>query len=174
MLEEVGARYESVPVSDPRDPAFRGLNPNGRVPTLVDGELVLFESLAINLYLAKRFVSDLSARTPAEEAWLLQWSFWAENELEAFFNDISTLEEIPETFYAGPLRVLDDVLAEGTLVGGRFTVADLNVANMFNGPISAQLDLSRHGRVDAWLAASRRRPAARRVLERVRAALKRP
>jgi hypothetical protein len=56
MLEEIGAPYElvetSVRVEDLRNPEYLRLNPNARIPTLVDGEVVLWESMAINLYLA--------------------------------------------------------------------------------------------------------------------------
>jgi len=80
------------------------------------------------------------------------------------------LEEIPAEFHERELRVLDDALeADGHLVGSRFTVADLNVANMFNGPVSSALDLGAHPHVRSWLDACRVRPAAQRVLERVRA-----
>jgi glutathione S-transferase len=58
VLEEVGADYELVEVDiskeKPRDPAFLKLNPNGWVPVLVDGDMVLHESAAIVMYLCDR------------------------------------------------------------------------------------------------------------------------
>jgi glutathione S-transferase len=59
----------------------------------------------------------------------------------------------------------------GYLVDGRFTVADVNTVKMFNGPVSASLDLSRHKAVEAWLLRCRERPAAQLVLDRIKAAL---
>jgi glutathione S-transferase len=167
MLEEVGAEYENIPIKDQRSPEFLTLNPNGRVPTLVDGPLVLWESLAINLYLAKRFPTDLSPRSLSEEAHTFKWSFWAQSEMEAILNGIASLETVPEDWRGRTLDTLDAALApNGHLVGGRFTVADLNVTNMFNGPVSSRLDLSAHPAVEQWLTGSRARPAARRVFER--------
>lgn len=169
MLEELGAEYESIPVADSRDPDYLAINPNGRVPALVDGDVIIWESLAINLYLARRFPSDLSAQSLSEEAHVLKWSFWAESELECSFNHIGSLDEVPAEIYERTLHVLDTALSStGCLIGGRFTVADLNVANMFNGPVSSRLDLSRHPHLHKWLSSSRARPAASRVLERIR------
>ena len=59
MLEELEVDYKLIPTSwdgsDNRQPRYLKLNPNGKVPTLVDGDLVLWESLAINLYLSQRY-----------------------------------------------------------------------------------------------------------------------
>src|SRR5262245_2207881 len=58
MLEELGLPYENVKVSfvnETRTPAFLKLNPNGHIPVLQDGDLMLWESMAINLYLARRY-----------------------------------------------------------------------------------------------------------------------
>ena len=59
MLEEVGQPYQLVDKSlradDLHSADYLKLNPNARIPTLVDGELVLWESMAINLYLAQKY-----------------------------------------------------------------------------------------------------------------------
>jgi glutathione S-transferase len=172
MLEEVGADYENIPVKDLRSPEFLRLNPNGRVPVLVDDELVLWESLAINLYLARRFPTGLSPRSLSEEGEALKWSFWAESQMEAILNGIASIEAVPVEWRDRTLDTLDTALAPtGHLVGGRFTVADLNVANMFNGPVSARLDLSAHPSIEQWLSSSRARPAAEIVFRRAAEAL---
>ena len=58
MAEELGLAYEHLPIeigdAGARTPEFLALNPNGRLPVIVDGGFVLFESLAITLYLAKK------------------------------------------------------------------------------------------------------------------------
>jgi glutathione S-transferase len=170
MLEELGVPYESVTVRDTRSPEHLARNPNGRVPVLVDGDVALFESLAINLYLAKRFPSPLSAATLAEEGRIVQWSMWAQSEMEAALNGIASLETVPAEWRERTLGVLDGALrGDGQLVGGRFTVADLNLANMFNGPVSSRFDLSPHPALANWLERCRARPAARRVFARAAA-----
>src|SRR5262245_27813941 len=86
LLEELGVPYEHVRGGNPaelRSPEFLKLNPNGRVPVLVDGDVVLFESLAINLYLAERYGAEsLWPKTPGERAQAVQWSFWVVTECE--------------------------------------------------------------------------------------------
>ncbi len=173
MLEELGVEYENVLVLDAKnDESYRAINPNGRVPALVDGDLVMWESLAINLYLARRIPSDLSPKSLAEEAHALKWTLWAQSEWETLFANAGRIEEVDAERLARLLHALDSALEEtGYLIDGRFTVADLNVANMFNGPVSGRLDLSRHPHVAKWLAAARARPAARSVLERIKETL---
>ena len=83
--EETGVDYEFVSthfIEDSKKPDYLALNPNGRIPTLVDGDLVLFESMAINLYLAKAHGGDLYPSDDADEARAIQWSFWGMTELE--------------------------------------------------------------------------------------------
>jgi glutathione S-transferase len=87
MLEELGAVYEHVGSDiangDTRTPEFLAINPNGHVPVLADGDLQLWESMAINLYLARRFgKAPFWPECEAERARVVQWSFWAVTECE--------------------------------------------------------------------------------------------
>ena len=67
LLEETGAQYELVLVDretrGQKDAAYVRLNPNGRIPTLVDGELVIFEAAAICLHIAPAAAIDFSPPT---------------------------------------------------------------------------------------------------------------
>lgn len=86
MLEELGLEYERIPTDhragEHHAPAYAALNPNLRVPTLVDGDLVLWESIAINLYLAGRYDGGLWPRGEAGRGVAYQWSLWGVTELE--------------------------------------------------------------------------------------------
>src|SRR5689334_19568181 len=85
MLEELGVPYDRVDVSfvnQTRTPEFLKVNPNGHIPALQDGDLVLFESLAINLYLARKYDKGLWPKTVDDEGRAYQWSLWAMTELE--------------------------------------------------------------------------------------------
>jgi len=140
-----------------RTPDFLALNPNGHIPVLVDdqptGEVVVWESMACALYLARCHGrgdgSDLSPSTPAEEADALRWSFWTVNELEKDALTVlahrlslppaqrkSDLADTAEKRLRVPLRVLEGHLQAQTasghsfLAGDRFTVADLCVASV--------------------------------------------
>src|SRR4029077_20675998 len=80
MLEEMGEPYELIETSVRPDvlhkPEYLRLNPNARIPTLVDGDVVLWESMAINLYLAQKS-GPMHAASAAATALAAQWSFWA-------------------------------------------------------------------------------------------------
>ena len=78
MLEEMGQPYELVEKSahpdDLQTAEYLRLNPNARIPTLVDGDLVVWESLAINLYLAQKYEGPMDAGSPEVQALATQWS----------------------------------------------------------------------------------------------------
>ena len=97
-----------------------------------DGGLVLHESLAINLYLAKKHGGPLAPTNVAEDGLMGMWSLWAATEVEP--HSLSIAQNGPSAAaldaVRGPFAVLDEALADGFLVGGRFTVADINVAEV--------------------------------------------
>ena len=86
MLEELGVPYERVAQTylnnATRTPAFLALNPNGHIPVLEDDGIVVWESMATTLYLARRFGGPLAPATLAEEAEVLRWTFWSVTECE--------------------------------------------------------------------------------------------
>ena len=57
-------------------PEFLAVNPNGRVPVIDDDGFIVFESMAINLYQAKKHGGPLAPATLREDAHATQWSFW--------------------------------------------------------------------------------------------------
>lgn len=180
MAEELALPYELVRIDQRAaagDEALRRVNPNGRIPAIEDGEMALWESMAINLYLARKHGGPLAPADLGEEGRILQWSFWAVTECEApafrvlrhrFL--LPEEERRPEEAEAGlhqlvrPLGVLEGELgARDHLVGGRFTVADLNVASVLGWLKAASADLGGWPAVGAWLGRCLRRPAARRA-----------
>jgi len=150
MLKELDLPFEHVPTNfldgSTRQPEFLAINPNGRVPALDDDGLLLCESLAINLYLAKKYPSALSPLDQLEDAMATQWSFWVATEVEkpllfasanlALFAESSRNAEEAQMAIAKldrPLKVLDAHLSSRPhLLGERFTVADLNVATVMD------------------------------------------
>jgi glutathione S-transferase len=83
-LEEVGAKYEHVPTPVPqaRTPEHLKLNPNGHIPVLDDNGFIVWESMAINSYLAEKYgKSPLWPSTAEGRAGVNQWSFWAMTEM---------------------------------------------------------------------------------------------
>lgn len=186
MLEELGVPYEHVQL-DYRNRAtrtddFLKLNPNGHIPVLTDGDIVVWESMATTLYLARRFDSPLSAQTIAEEAEVLRWSFWVVTEcekdaLQILFHRVvmsveradKALAEQAEKRLLKPLAVLEAHLNERQwLAADRFTVADLNVASVLSWvrAIAGLGDKFPH--TAEWLSQCLDRPAQRRVRQLAR------
>jgi glutathione S-transferase len=85
-LEETGVPYNIKDVDmrnkEHKSADFMRINPNGKVPAMVDGDVILFESMAINFYLADAYKKELLGATPAERGLVHQWSFWASSELQ--------------------------------------------------------------------------------------------
>lgn len=195
LMNELGQPYEQVPViqayrlANPeapdapvntRSPSFLAVNPNGHIPSMKDGDLVLHESLAINLYLAKKFGGPLAPASLAEEGEVAMWTLWAATEAEPHAIQIlyhrlmkQGDERKPELADAAvvalrqPFQVLNDALAaNGHLVGGRFTVADINVAEVirYASPAPELFEAAPH--VKAWLAACQARPAFKAMMDK--------
>src|SRR5215470_15265185 len=177
MLEELGVPYENAKVNfatgETRSPDFLRINPNGHVPALRDGDVTLFESLAINLYLARRYDGGLWPKTVADEGRAYQWTVWAMTELEEPVVTVLVHRMfLPESQrdpkraadaavrFEKPRGVLEGALAgKPNLLGDDFTVADLNVASVMLWAPMAGLDLAPAPNVQAWLARSTARPA---------------
>jgi glutathione S-transferase len=150
------------------------VNPNGLVPTLRDGDLTLNESLAINLYLAKKHGGPLAPRDLAEDGLMTMWTIWAATECEPhtiqiLYHRVGNPTVTPDPAKAEaavaalrrPFGVLEAALAEGGghLVGRRFTVADINLAEVLRYAQAAPELFAEFPGVAAWLAACQARPA---------------
>ena len=178
--EEVGLEYEHIPtkfVAESKAEAYLAINPNGRIPALVDGDLVLCESMAINLYLAKTYGKSLYPDTPAGEASAWQWSVWGISEIEPLQMQIVVQKFFTpedkrkprviagaEKGLARPLAVLESHLSDRPyLLGDVFSVADLNVAGVMLLLSMIEFDLAPWSRVAAWHARCTERPALGRA-----------
>jgi len=180
-LEEIGVRYRNVPIhfndGSTKTPEYRALNPNERIPTLVDGGLVLFESMAINHYLADRYDGGLRPIGREASARALMWSFWGSNEIENLMRPLlrnrlfvpepdrdEALGDLAAAQLEKPLRILDDALAaHAYLVGDAISVADVNVSHGMFWLGLAGIELDRHPRVRDWLARLAERPALQKT-----------
>lgn len=180
-IEEVGIDYEHVPVTfgaDSKTADYLAVNPNGRIPGLIDGDLHLFESMAINLYLTKRYGGALYPTNANDEAKAWQWSVWAISEIEPLqmqivVQKLFTPEEkrnpkVVEGAGKGlqrPLKVLDAALSgRDWLIGNHFSVADLNVAAVMHLMKMINFTYAEHSNVQRWANACYARPALARAL----------
>ena len=181
MLEELGVPYENVPVSfmgDVQKPEYLKINPNGHIPALEDDGLVLFESLAINLHLARKYGKGLWPTSLDDQSRAIQWSVWAMTEAEppvmkVLMNRVflPADKRVEKDAKAGeealrkPVRVLEGALGgRPYLLGNAFSVADLNVHGVLGwAPTLGKVSFADTPNVDGWLKRCADRPALKRV-----------
>ena len=187
---ELGLDFAHVPVpfegGATRTPEFLAINPNGHIPALVDarddGPIVVWESMACTLYLARVHGAadgtSIAPASPREEAGALRWAFWTVNEIErdaltVLMHRVAMpqarrrpeLAEQAARRLAPPLAVLDAHLraqrarGEAHLEAARFTVADLCVASVANWVRAADVPLDAWPALREWLEACMARPA---------------
>ena len=168
-----------------RTPAFLAKNPNGRVPVLEDGDLVLWESTAIVRYLAAG--SPLVPTAPRVAAEVDRWIAWQLAHLApamskvAFENIVKRLtrrgEPDPARIAEGTAEfgqltaILDRALADREYVAGPLTVADFALAGHYSLASAAGLSLAGHPRVESWLARMTARDSMKRALADAQATL---
>lgn len=195
LLAEMGTPFTHVPViqsyrlNQPKaadaplntaSPEFLAVNPIGQVPALVDGDLVLSESLAIALYLARRYGGALGPQSDAETALMEQWALFAATSIE-----VPALEILNTQANAGetaegqahiainaeklrrPLaRLQKQLAAKDWLVGDRFTVADINTAECLRYAQNHPTLLAEFPAVKVWLERCHARPAFKAMWEK--------
>src|ERR1044072_3036972 len=179
VCRELGVQFEHIPThfadGGTKAAAFLAINPAGRIPAIDDDGFCLAESMAINIYLAKKHGGDLAPKTLEDEARMLQWSFWAMteaekslvtlfiqrfeaepgSELEKYFRERSPKDPATEPAVLKalehPLTVLNNHLANREyLLGSSFSLADLNVASVMSMGMAAKFDFSPYPNVQQW------------------------
>ena len=176
IVHELGIPFEHVAMEmkDLKGADYLKINPNGKVPTLVDGDFKLFESMAINLYLAAKHGKDgFFPASLEDQALCHQWSFWGMTEVEK-----PLLTVLIDMFMTAPDKRKPEAVAEAQkalpkpfgvlngalqgreyLLGSTFTVADLNLASICSWAKPIKFDFGPFPNAGAWLDRCLARPA---------------
>lgn len=190
LLHETGMPFTHVPViqayrlQDPAapgaqintaSPEFLKVNPQGQIPAMQDGDLILTESLAISIYLARRYGGALGPADDAETAQMEQWALFAATAVEGPALEIlqapsgatgEGVVKIAAEKLRRPLGRLNAHLAgRDWLVGDRFTVADINTAECLRYAQGQAALIAEFPEVERWLKAAQSRPAFRKMWE---------
>ena len=167
-LEELGLKYDHVPIEvmKAKGPEVMKVNPNGHIPVLEDNGHTVWESMAINLYLAEKYgKAPFWPATPEGHAHAYQWSFWGMLEVEPHLVTIlrnrmflppeqrdAKAEASAVEALKAPLKVLDDHLKRSSyILGNDFTVADLNVASVLMLAGMVKLEFPYAPTMTGWL-----------------------
>ena len=176
-LEEVGLPYEHIELGGDfgglDDPAYRARNPHGKVPTLEDGSVVVWESNAIVRYLAAQYApGTLWPTTPAERAGTDQWMAWTDalyrDWIALFWKFVRTPpalrnEAAIAAHYARTIEnyaALDRQLANAPYIAGnRFTVADIPAGMTLYRWFEMEIERPPMPHLEAWYDRLKQRPA---------------
>jgi len=194
LLAEIGLPFTHVPViqarrlPDPTAPgaplntasaAFLAINPQGQIPALTEGALVLTESLAICQHIARKHGGTLGPQNLDEAALIDQWALFAATGIEAAALEILYAQEAGEDKTAAgaakvadcaarlarPLARLEGHLASHQwLLGARFTVADIMVAECLRYAQGHTALMAAHPITTAWLKRCQSRPAFKAMM----------
>ena len=163
-LEELEIPYEFVKLDmqagEHRQPEFLAINPMGKVPAIVDGDFILWESGAILLYLADKY--GKKTLSPEERCIYSQLSLFANATLgPGVFVEATRDKEMPKL-----MNPLNEILGKQPfLLGNEFTVADVAVGSILNYiPIMLKLDLSEYPNVTNYMKKLAERPAFQKVM----------
>ncbi len=184
MLEECGLKYETIKLDmatkQNKSAEYLKLNPNGKVPTLVDGDFAIWESVAINRYLAEKYKPELLGVTVEERALIEQWSVWSLVEfqpdlvamlIQMLFvpearRDHEIIEKaksrLPEKF-----SILNAHLRNREyVVSNYFSLADINAASVANIGLGLGMNLSDYPHMMDWLTRMKSRKSFKAVAEK--------
>jgi GST-like protein len=176
MLEELGEPYEThwinIGKDAQHDPAFLAINPNAKIPALVDGGLPVFESGAILIYLAEKFGRLLPQSGP-QRATALQWLFFQVGGIGPMFGQLGHFtrakEKIPyaiERYQNEVTRlygVLEKRLGEADYLAGEYGVADIASFGWVALYQNFNIDPNTIPNVMRWIERIAERPAVQRA-----------
>ncbi|MCE6951719.1 glutathione S-transferase family protein [Cereibacter sphaeroides] len=195
LLAELGLTFDHVPViqasrlerSDAADaplntasPAYLEVNPLGQIPCMEDDGLILTESLAITLHIARQHGGGIGPASEAEDAQMVNWALFAATSIEPPALEIQLIQRaggeasaegqaaisIAAERLRRPFDRLERHLAtQDWLVGSRFTVADLNTAEVVRYAQGHAPLLEARPALADWLGRCQSRPAFREMMQ---------
>jgi glutathione S-transferase len=184
MCKESSIPYEHVNVTvnvegaTCKDPSYVALNPNARVPTIDDDGHVMWESAAINFYLAEKYRSPLWPADVKGKGRAYQWAFFIANDVEPHMISVmqhrvlfppekrdAALADASDAKLQPRLKVLDQHLSKNRFFGGdKWDMADFMVASVCFSFTAMKYDLSKFPHFQKWLMASLDRPKAKEAI----------
>ena len=188
LLFECGAAFDHVPVIKAyrlpgaamagvtlatNSPDFLAVNPQGQIPALTDGDLVLTESLGIVLYLARAYGGALGPANDAETALMEQWALWAATAVETPALEImmapqgemgeATLAVSAEKLRRPLARLEKHLTGQEWMLPRGFTAADIVVAECLRYAQGHPTLLAEFPQAKAWLERCQARPAFQKM-----------
>lgn len=183
LLEEINKPYEVIRIDldkmEHKSKEYLAINPNGKVPTLIDNDFIIWESIAINYYLSRKYQKDLLGNSIEENGLIDQWIAWITSEVEPHIVNIFKHAMLPPS-QKNPAyleicklnimkysNTLENFLSKKKyLVSDRFSLADMTAAAFFSIHNVLRTDLSLFPNIDKWLKLSLNRKALLKAKEK--------
>jgi len=175
-LEEMGLAYEPVPVDTRKGaqhkPEYLAVNPNAKVPAIVDGDVVMFDSNAIVLYLAEK-TGKFTPKDRRGHYDVLQWLMWQMGNIGPMLGQVHHFRGYaPEKLEYAINRytneanrlygVLDRRLNDRPYVAGDYSIADMAIFPWLRSHERQGVKLDEYSNVKRWFDAIAARPAVER------------
>jgi glutathione S-transferase len=185
-LEEVGAEYENKTINfreqEHKSEEFLKVNPNGKIPALIDDGFTIWDSMAINFYLADAYKPSLLGKDPKERGIVHQWSLWAIADLQGplidiFIQLIFVPEERRSDEVIGKARkklpalfetLNNDLEKNQFLSGDKFSLADLNVSSVVTITEAIDYSIDEYPNIISWLSRLSERSAYRKYQDLIK------
>lgn len=174
-LEEIGVKYSREDygrqLNNTQTPEYKKLNPTSKVPTLIEGDTVIWESNTILRYLAAVHKPALTGATPAEKTYAERWMDWLLASLNtpyvAVFKDSKNEPEKRAADYAAQcadlvaqLKLLDGHIAgKAYFALDRLTIADLSLAPIVKRCLEFPIEKPATPELSRWMKSIEARPA---------------
>ncbi|MBI0533973.1 glutathione S-transferase family protein [Roseomonas sp. KE2513] len=175
LLEETGTSYEREDYGrqfgNTATPQYKAMNPNSKVPTLVDGEVMVWESNTILRYLAAGHAPEMHGTTPAERSEVERWMDWLLAQLNApylvMFREAKKAPDERAPEFAAQLAEINTLLTilDGQLAAaewlalGRMTLADIALAPIVARCLDFPIERPPLPALEAWRTRIAARPA---------------
>ena len=180
LLEEMGESYKREDYgrqfNNTQDAAYLALNPNGKVPTVVDGDTVVWESNTVLRYLANKRGSPLYPADAAGRSQVERWMDWQLASLNgpylAIFRDAKKPEAERSPSWskdaeelAQQLQILAGALKTGAwIAGGAMSLADICLGPIIHRCLEFPIPLPALDRLQAWRGQVAARPAFQKAV----------
>ena len=184
MLEELGLPYEIIPVDihkgEQLKPAFLAMNPNNKIPVLVDGKTTVFESGAILIYLGEKYAKKISSLLPAKgprRYEVLEWLMFQMAGIGPMLGQANHFhkyapKKVPYALdrydkeAARLFGVMETKLKHHDFLVGSYSVADIAAWPWVRIYENLEIDIQKYPGVKRWLSRMQKRPAVQRALKK--------
>ena len=169
LLNQIGIEYERINVDvfkgEQNDPKFAALNPNKKIPVLVDEDFIMWESSAILFYIGKKYSPNpLYPEDPKTHGLVAQWLFFAKTTIDPNLARARYLtrfvqpqmqdqQELTKCRAHGmlALKILDDHLKDNQFLAGEYSIADIGCYPYVHLAPEGEIDIEAYSSVISWI-----------------------